>query len=217
MNARKFATVTAAVAALGAFSVSDAVAQACFGTPTIAGQRAISGGVGFPNGGTNYHARLDVNTGTPVSYQASYSHTAVPGANVNTIGGGVAYELPSAIVPGGTPIRGCPMIGASYAMVDGDGDERRLDVPVGFGLGTRVYMGAGMSLVPYVAPQLVFSRTSVGLNGDRVTTTDHGLGATVGSAVDFGPFFAGVDYTTTRWNDVPATDNRFGVRVGLKF
>jgi hypothetical protein len=220
MTIRKFATVAAAVAALGAVSAADAAAQACFGTPTIQGQRAISAGVGFPDGGTNYHARLDVNRGGPTAYQVSFQHTAPNGVGerVNAVGGGVAYELPSAVVPGAIEVMGCPVIGASYAFGTGDAAPSRLDVPIGFGLGARVNIGAGMTLAPYVQPQFVVSRSSSRVGGQTVSDTGHGFGATVGSSVDFGPFYAGVDYTTTQWNDVPASDNnRLGVRVGVKF
>jgi hypothetical protein len=219
MKARMFATTAAAVAALG-MAATDAAAQACFGTPTIQGQRALSAGVGFPDGGTNYHARLDVNQGGPMSYQVSYQHTAPNGTGnrVNAVGGGVGYELPSAVVPGAVEITGCPVVGASYAFGTGTGAPTRLDVPLGFGLGARVNIGAGLTLAPYVQPQFVVSRSTQQVAGQTVRTTDHGFGATVGSSIDFGPFYAGVDYTTTQWNDVPASDNnRLGVRVGLKF
>jgi len=219
MNATKYVTMAAAVAALGMVSAGDAAAQACFGTPTIQGQRAISAGIGFPEGATSYHARLDVNRGGPTAYQVSFSHDAPTGVgnSVNAIGGGLAYELPSAVVPGAIAITGCPVIGASYAFSGGDADMNRLDVPLGFGLGARVNIGAGLTLTPYVQPQFVVSRTSTQVGGERVSTTGHGLGATVGSAIDFGPFYAGLDYTNTRWNDVPASGNGLGVRVGLKF
>jgi hypothetical protein len=219
MKVSKFVAVAATVAAFSAAAAADASAQACFGTPTIQGQRAISAGVGFPEGGTNYHARLDVNQGGPLSYQLNYAHTAPNGVGtrVNTVGGGVAYELPSAVVPGRVAVTGCPIVGASYAMVGGDIDQNRLDVPLGFGLGARASIGAGVTLAPYVQPQFVVSRTTNRVDGQTVATTDHGFGATVGSALDFGPFYTAVDYTTTRWNDVPAADNRLGVRVGVKF
>jgi len=219
MNATKYVTVAAAVAALGMVSAADAAAQACFGTPTIQGQRAISAGIGFPEGGTNYHARLDVNRGGPTAYQVSFSHHSpnVVGERVNAIGGGLAYELPSAIVPGAVAITGCPVVGASYAFSGGDAEANRLDVPLGFGIGARVNIGAGMTLTPYVQPQFIVSRTSARVGGERISETGHGFGATVGSAIDFGPFYAGVDYTNTRWNDVPDAGNNLGVRVGVKF
>jgi hypothetical protein len=219
MKATKFAAVAATVAAMSVASAGEGVAQACFGSPTIQGQRAISAGVGFPEGGTNYHARLDVNRGGPTAYQVSYSHMSPNGTGVssNTIGGGVAYELPSAIVPGTVAITGCPVLGASYTFTDGAVDQNRLDVPLGFGLGARVNVGAGLTLAPYVQPQFVVSRVNTTSAGQTVTETDHGFGATLGSAIDFGPFYTAVDYTSTRWNDVPATEGRWGVRLGLKF
>jgi hypothetical protein len=220
MSVSKFATVAATIAALGAVSAADASAQACFGTPTIQGQRAISAGVGFPEGATNYHARLDVNQGGPMSYQVSFSHTANNQAgmnNVNAVGGGVGYELPSLIVPGEVAITGCPVLGASYAFASGDAGQGRLDVPLGFGVGARVNLGANLTLAPYVQPQFVVSRTTGRVNGQDVNETGHGWGATVGSALDFGPFYTAVDYTSTNWNDVPAADRRLGVRIGVKF
>jgi hypothetical protein len=216
MKVTKFVAMAATVAAFGAVSASESFAQACFGTPTIQGQRAISAGVGFPTGATNYHARLDVNRAGPTAYQVNYAHTAANGVggSANTVGAGMAYELPQAIVPGAVAINGCPFVGASYTFAD---NHDRVDVPLGFGFGARVNIGAGLTLAPYVQPQFVVSRTSTRLNDQRVSATDHGFGATVGSALDFGPFYTAVDYSSTRWNDVPATDNNWGVRVGVKF
>jgi hypothetical protein len=219
MRSIKFAAVAATVAAFSAASAGESVAQACFGTPTIQGQRAISAGVGFPEAGANYHARLDVNRAGPLAYQASYSHQAMDAVNgsMNTVGGGVAYELPAPVVAGAPALQGCPFIGASYSFGNGDINQNRLDVPIGFGVGTRVYLGAGTTVAPYVQPQFIVSRTRTTSPVGTATSTDHGFGATVGSAIDFGPFYTAVDYTTTRWNDVPGAENGWGVRVGVKF
>ncbi len=222
MRLSKYAVVFSAVATFGLASASEGLAQACIGTPIVSGQRAISAGVGFPEGATNYNARLDVNAMGPLAAHATYTRSAMNdvGGGNHIVGTGVAYQLPTPVIPGNVSITGCPAVGLSYAFSDGANvDDTRLDVPVGFGLGTRVGIGAGMAVVPYVVPQFVFSRTSTRFNvaGDRMTTTDTGFGATVGSALDFGPFFAGVDLSTTRWNEVPRTDSQVGIRIGVKF
>ncbi len=220
MKTGKFALAMAAVASFGLATAGEGLAQACIGTPTVSGQRALSVGVGFPEAATNYNVGLHVNAMGPLSYQASYSHTAFDGTagSMNTVGADVAYRLPSPVIAGNIPITGCPVAGVSYGMSSGNVDQTQLTVPVGFGLGTRVGVGAGMALVPYVTPQFVFSRTSTQLNNERVVSTRNGLGATVGAALDFGPFYAGVDVNTTRWNGtVPTTNSQAGLRVGVKF
>lgn len=219
MNTTKFAFVAAAVAALGLGTASEGLAQACIGTPVGNGQRALSAGVAFPEGATNYQARLDVNALGPLSMHTSYTRTEVAniGGSMNRVGAGVAYQLPSPVVSGNVPIIGCPTVGAAYSFSSGSNvDQNRLDVPVAFGLGTRVNVGAGMALVPYVQPQFVFSRTATTTGNQTLTATDTGVGATVGSALDFGPFFAGLDYSTTRWNDF-GNDSQLGLRLGVKF
>jgi hypothetical protein len=221
MNTSKFALAAAAVAALGLGTASEGLAQACIGTPTISGQRALSGGVGFPEGATRYHARLDMNTASPLSLTGSYTRTEMDNvsASTNTAGAGVAYRLPAAVIGGDLAVQGCPTVRATYTFAGGDLDYNRLEVPVGVGLGTRMNVGAGMALAPYVVPQVVFSRTSTTAANQDVTTTGTGYGAIVGSALDFGPFFAGVDYTTTRWNEnsLNRTDSELGLRIGVKF
>ncbi len=230
MNTRKFAFAAAAVAALGLGTASEGVAQACIGTPTLSGQRAVSVGAGFPDWGTNYNARLDANLAGPVSAYGAFTHTAATGTapNVNTGAAGVAYHLPVSVARQ-VEISGCPTLGAQYGVSStATTEQSQLVVPVGFGVGARVDLGGGMALTPYVLPEFYVTRVTVEGNGVRQVMDDTGLRATVGTALDFGPFFAGVDYTSHYQADpreiqaeVPLLErgmgSALGVRVGVKF
>ncbi|CAN5543160.1 hypothetical protein BH24GEM3_BH24GEM3_06280 [soil metagenome] len=231
MNTSKFALAAAAVAALGLGTASEGLAQACIGTPTLNGQRAVTIGAGFPEWGTNYNARLDVNTNGPLSARAGFTHSSASGTapNVNTGAVGVAYNLP---VSAGRQVEfsACPTLGVQYGMSStATTDQSQLVVPVGVGLGARVNLGGGMALTPYVLPEFYVNRVTLrGDNAQRQVSDDTGLRATVGTALDFGPFFAGVDYISHYQADprnfqvdVPLLDrgmgSALGVRVGVKF
>lgn len=215
MKLAKFAAVTAAVAALGFGTASEGLAQVCMGTPIVSGQRALSLGVGFPENGNSYQARLDVNTRSPLAFNVGYSRDELSGVSGTThaIGGGVAYQLPTTMVAENTALTACPVGQVAYAFTSGADDWNQVNVPLGLSVGARVGLTQNVALVPYVTPQIIFSRTSV----QGVSNTDTGYGATFGSALDFGPFYAGLDMTTTRMSDVPGTNSQVGVRVGVKF
>ncbi len=231
MRTAKFALTAAAVAAFGMASVSDAAAQACIGTPTLSGQRALALGASFPEHGTNYNARLDVNLSGPVSAYGAYTHTeTVPGTpNIHTVGTGAAYQLPVQIDLGQVQLNTCPTARVEYAVANGNGlDQTHLMVPVGLGVGARVDVGQGVALTPYVLPEFYLNRWTQVQDGQRQAMDGTGLRATVGTALDFGPFFAGVDYIThyqadprERQFDVPflqsGTSSQLGLRVGVKF
>lgn len=230
MNTSKFALAAAAAAALGLGTASEGLAQACIGTPTLNGQRAVTVGAGFPEWGTNYNARLDVNLASPVSAYGAFTHSSATGTapNVNTGAVGVAYHLPVSLPQ--VQISACPTLGAQYGMSStATTDQSQLVVPVGIGLGARVNLGGGMALTPYVQPEFYATRVTIrGDNAQREVSDETGLRATVGTALDFGPFFAGVDYIShyqadprNLRSDVPLVDrgmgSALGVRVGVKF
>lgn len=214
MKTAKFAIATA-VTALTLMGASEATAQSCIGMPIANGQRALSFGVGFPEGGSSYQARLDVNTLGPVAAHVGYTRSefdGVAGAN-NTVAAGAAYQIAAQL-----PVSVCPAAQVGYSFTTGTPSEAtRLDVPLGIGLGTRLEMGAGMSLVPYVMPQVTFSRISTPAGNETLNSSQTAYGATVGAAVDFGPFYTGVDLSTTRIVDVPGTNQQVGLRLGVKF
>lgn len=182
-------------------------AQACFGVPQ-GSQRIASFAVQFPSSSTDYEVGGLAMVGESLYAGASVGVTTFdyPGAdNATNFGARVGYEIPSLLETASV----CPGLGLGYTTV---GDLDILTVPLSLGIGTTLPLGTDDSttLTPYIAPQLHWTRTSVG----DLSKSDTSLGFSGGATVGFGPILGGA-FVSKLFED--GHDFIFGIQAGYVF
>lgn len=133
---------------------TPAFAQVCVGVPLGVGQTSLSFRADLPDGANIYRLRAANHLSGPLTVAGSYSLLSPDGGDSrHNLGADVAFELPL-----GTPTVGvCAVAGGSVSLSD---DPRVIDVPVGVALGGGFEVGPGLSVNPFVIPQLYWSRFS---------------------------------------------------------
>lgn len=182
-------------------------AQACVGVPQ-GSQRVASFAVQFPSSGTDYEIGGLAMVGESLYAGASVGVTTFdyPGAkDATNFGARVGYEIPSLLETASV----CPGVGLGYTTYGG---VDFLTVPLSLGIGTTLQLGADESttLTPYIAPQLLWTRTSANGYSDSDTSLGFNGGATVG----FGPILGGA-FVSKLFED--GNDFIFGIQAGYVF
>lgn len=133
---------------------TPAFAQVCVGVPLGVGQTSLSFRADLPDGANIYRLRAANHLSGPLTVAGSYSLLSPDGGDSrHNLGADVAFELPL-----GTPTVGvCAVAGGSVSLSD---DSRVIDVPVGVALGSGFEVGPGLSVNPFVIPQLNWRRDS---------------------------------------------------------
>jgi len=208
--------LSAIAAALTAAPVS---AQICTGYPTVDGQKAITAGIGFPDGGKTYSLRGAVDLTGPLSVNGGVDVGTIDDVDDNAynFGANVAYELK------GLSFSACPVVGVNYgtfSMEDSGAtmDISALNIPLGFGVGQTFAAGSN-SFGLYAVPQFVISRGTIemdipGVGSAEESETDTFFGADIGALFKAGSFFAGASVNVTSQED---SDAVFGLNVGMLF
>jgi hypothetical protein len=194
-------------------------AQICAGFPTADRQFSFGGGVSFPEGLDQFSIDASYNMMGPLSVFGGMTIIEEE-QNVGDIRSdetfeiGAAFDVPAlggALGAGfGVPISACPLVSLQYTGAENGSLTR---IPLGFGVGAGLPVGTGASLLPYVIPQLVFSRYSFdgGVADGSTTETDFALRA--GALIGFGMFYFGGEvgqvFGTGR-------DALFGIRGGFR-
>lgn len=201
----KYALVSAVVGAFSLVSATESEAQVCVGFPTAGGQMAAAFVANFPTGGNMLGGEVNWNlTGPLAAFVGVTYNDPDTGDSYTSLGGGVAFDFPAltAALPAG--ISACPTVSVVAADV---GDTEVLSIPVGVGFGTTLALGeAGLSLSPYVVPQVRF------VTGDGGDTRFMLSG---GALVNITPsIYAGA---TINRIFVEGEDSLFGLKIGVVF
>ncbi|HEU4452802.1 MAG TPA: hypothetical protein VFR81_07065 [Longimicrobium sp.] len=215
MNKVLGSIVVAAVAAAGV--TGSAGAQVCAGFPTVDRQFSFGVNAQFVDGselGDILGVEASYNAQGPLSVFGGL--TVVDGQDViddvNIYAAGLAYDLTPAVAPGAVSL--CPQLSISYARIEDLGNG--INVPLGFGIGTSLVGGTGVSIDPFIVPQLIFSRfeadEDLGL-GDDDTETSTDVGVYGGVNVSFGRFWIGGSLNHVF---VDEADTQFGIRAGIR-
>jgi len=208
---KRILTLTAVCAVL---TPGFAAAQACIGVPTMGGQFAVTGQVGFPENARSYSGEFTADVVGPLSLGAHIGVTKIDNVDgdVTTFGGQAAYEV------SGTSISACPVVGAEHSsrgekLLGLTVDTNVLVIPVGLGIGTLLAAGASTDVVLFAVPQFLHIRTTVDGTGQD-TVSDNEFGAEAGARFVFGSIFAGAGVFMTSIED---DDPTFNVSLGLTF
>lgn len=188
--------VPAALAALALALPTAARAQGCVGAPLAEGTRALQlqGSSAVYSSapevdGMGIGASFRHNPGGPIAYSAEYARAAVGDNDLPLQSGGVMLALRAPLARYG--VSACARGGVMASRLADDPSASELDnltFPVGFVLELPVALRGGSSLVPYIAPQYLFSRTRgevLGLDYERsgnAPGVEAGLGLRVGRA-----------------------------------
>jgi hypothetical protein len=220
----------AALAALTLAVPAAARAQGCIGAPVPEGRRALQlqGSSATYEGtpevdGMGIGAGLRWNLGGPLAASAEYGYSRVGDADVPLHSGGVMVAFRAPVSLAGLSL--CARAGALAARLDGVDSGSSLDnytFPVGLALELPLRLGTnGSALVPYVAPQYLFSSTEGEILGFEYGKNGNGVGVEGGLGLRFGraAITAGGTYS-----DLPedlivtaASNQSFFLRVGVLF
>lgn len=183
--------LVAALAALALLAPSAARAQGCVGAPVPDGYRTLqlqagasTYDIGEDVDGTGIGAAYRANPRGPLAYSAEYAFNSVgeSGAKLHT--GGVALSFrPSLPIPF---LAVCARAGAMAARLSDPPSGTRYDnytFPVGVVVELPFPLGGGNGVVPYLAPQYLFSRTSGNVFGFDLDRSGNGFGMEVGAGV----------------------------------
>lgn len=223
-----FATAAALLALTGL--PGPAAAQVCAGFPTIDGQASLALLGTFPREADQFGAEGSVNLGGPAAVFGGFTRTTAHGAeseNANTYSAGLALDVAQWFT-GAFPLglSACPVASASLTELRGAEVWR---VPVGVGIGGQVVLGppGTLELMPYVVPQLVWTRIDFtdpqsggllpGLFGPPDTLEDveeTQVGLRGGVLLGAGRFYFGGEATEVFGDDVSPV---LGVKAGVRF
>lgn len=201
---KTFAGLLAVAAALAL--TPPARAQVCASFPTAERGFSFGAGVQLPEGadfGDVAYVEGSYNAEGPLSLFGGMTMLEGADAEIFEIGG--AIELASAGAALGPAVSACPVVSLVYSDL-GTG----WIVPVGFGVGARLDGGMGVSIMPYLQPQLLIVRLDPQI-GDAETSTEFGFEG--GVMLGVGMFFVGgtIDHV---FDD--GTDPVLGLRAGIR-
>lgn len=233
MTTKQWFATTAAVLGLTALP-AVAGAQVCAGFPTDNGQTSLSIAANFPENADQFGAELSANVPGPLAVFGGYTRTTLSdstGQHANTFSAGAALDIGQQF-QGAFPLAlsACPVASANLTQLEGVDVWR---VPVGVGLGGRIAVGppGTLELMPFVMPQLVWTRVDYeenarsngGLFGslfgspDEPTPQDSeetNLALRSGLLLGAGRFYFGAEFNNIL-ND--RVDPVLGVKAGVRF
>lgn len=210
-------SVSILLATLAAASVvGSAGAQICTGFPTGDGQLSIAANAQFVDEsefGDILGVEANYNALGPVSVFGGITIVDGQGVidNVNIYSAGLAYELPSLGASVGPSVSICPQLSLSYGAIEDVGSG--INVPLGLGIGANLAGGTGVTISPFVVPQVIFSRFEADGPGDDDSETSTDLGVYGGMNLGFRNFWVG---GTINHVFVGGGDPQFGIRVGIR-
>jgi hypothetical protein len=188
--------VPAALVALALALPGDARAQGCIGAPLAEGTRALQlqGSSSVHSSapevdGVGIGASFRHNLGGLLAYSAEYTRASVGDNEVPLQSGGVMLALRAPLARYGVSV--CARGGVMASRLSDAPSATELDnatFPVGLVFELPIALREGRALVPYVAPQYLFSRTRgevLGLDYERTGNApgvEAGLGLRVGRA-----------------------------------
>jgi hypothetical protein len=179
--------VIAAVAVALAVTAVPAAAQICSGYPTSPGQTSIGLRASFPTGTTTLGVEASRNWMNPLGAFASVN-LLMPDAddadNRTAVGLGFAYEVTDFLPAVPAWLSVCPVAAVAVDF----GDDTGFTIPLGVGFGTSFGTGEGFEIQPFVIPQFVLTRISVG----GVSSTDQNFGIGFGAFAKFSGVYGGV-------------------------
>ena len=195
-----FAVVAAAAIAL------PAQAQICSGFPASPRGFYFGARADFPTDLDSFGVEAAYNAAGPLGVYGGLDVVSVEDvddSDANVYRVGASFEIASLGAFIGPSVSACPVVEVNFT---DDSDAMAIPIGLGFGgdLGTP-----GMSIQPYVIPQLVISRFD-NLVGDTETETDFGIRG--GVMLDLGMFSVGGEVNHLF---VEEADPTFGIRVGV--
>jgi hypothetical protein len=197
-------------------------AQICAGFPTADRQFSFGGSVFFPEELDQFSIEASYNLMGPLSLFGGMTILEEE-QNVGEIRSdetfefGAAFDFPAvgqALGAGfGVPVSACPVVAVNFTDVEGQGSITRF--PLGFGIGASLPVGTNASLLPYVIPQVVFSRFDFDeeIFGQRESESETDFALRAGALVGFGMFYLGGEVGQVFRE---GRDALFGIRGGIR-
>jgi hypothetical protein len=180
-------------------------AQACLAAPTRAGQVALAGSIGMPNGGVVYGIGATLDLRGPFAFAAQLS-LAKPDnieEDITTFSATFAYEVPY------FGISACPLFGIEHSTYDVqfsglEVNWRQVVLPVGLGFG-KTFSAAGLDLLVHGSPQYLYTHTYIHFNVRGALSdereSEHEFAVAVGARARRDNAFGGVSVGATSVND----------------
>lgn len=231
----KFRARLAALAALALLSPAGAAAQGCIGAAVPDGARAVqalAGAVSYDLAGGTEGTELGVgyrgNPRGPLAYTAEYTFRTVGEADVrmHVLSSALALRLPLRVplpfrLPALVLCARTGVAGARVAQEASDTEYANLTIPVGVVVELPLPVAPGTTLLPYVAPQYLHSRTSGRTFGVELDENGGGFGVEAGAALRRDRFTVGAGFQGAALPvglGTPAVPDRLVfVRVGVLF
>lgn len=167
-----------------------AQAQGCIGAAVPDGARAVVASVGhvsYPREVDGLELGLGYrdNLRGPLAYSAGYAFRTLGESNVrmHVLAADIAFRLPRFGIP---LLTLCPRTGVMGARVSSGGSSTNytnLTIPLALVVELPLPVAGGATLVPYAAPQLLWSRTTGEVLGIDFDANESGLGIEAGAAL----------------------------------
>jgi hypothetical protein len=167
-------------------------AQGCVGAPVPEGHRAVqlqgaASTYGLEVDGLSVGASLRGHPRRFLGYSAEYARGTVGDNDAPLQSGGALLSLRAPLSPGGLSL--CARGGVMASNLDDSPSSTSLDnftYPVGIVVELPIYVGGARTVVPYVAPQYLFSRTTGQVLGLSYTESGNSFGMEAGLGVRIG-------------------------------
>ena len=190
------------VLALLGFSAQEALAQACFGVPTVKSNTAAYAAIGFPDFATDFHIGGAMKFDGPFAMGGHFTHRSydLGLGSMNSLGVTGAYNLE---LDESSPVSVCPLGNVGFHFADG---ANSFSFGAGAGISGDVPISDGeYALYPYAVPTIVHARR----DGSSDTRFNLGIGANFG----FSKYYVGAQFAKAF--GLPGSD--FRIQAGLNF
>jgi hypothetical protein len=212
-------TTIGVLAALASVSVAgSAGAQICASFPTVDRQLSFGANVLLTEGvdfGQIWGVEASYNAAGPLSVFGGVTVFDPEGDDnsQDSFGAGLAFELPTVGAMMGPGVSACPRVSVSYTDIEDLGTV--WGIPVGFGVGTNLSAGTGLTISPYVIPQVLFTRFEADDDGliPGADESETSFALEGGAVLGFGTFWIG-GLVSHVFED--EQDPTFGIRAGIR-
>ncbi len=196
--------------ALILFAPAPIVAQVCLGSPTAAGQFAVTAEGTLTERSNDFGLGVEANLPGPLAFRAGVTVEDRDDDNrVTRFEGRGSYDLRS------NGISICPVGGADYSrQSESEQSTTVLRIPIGLSVGGRLSLGdTGPAVLPSLRAGIASTRTTVDLQGTSDSTTRQSFFVVGGGSLSVDDLFVRAEAGVDSRRDEPF----YTVRVGMRF
>jgi hypothetical protein len=207
--------VLTALALALSLAALPAGAQLCAGLPGSPGGGSLAGRLQSGGGDHSLGAEASYNVPGPFSLMAGFDRAGDDDARETILFGSVAAEFPRLATSIGPEASACGLVGVRHAEVESVIELTQ--VPIGFGVGTRLRPFGPLQAGVFVIPQLLISSLSVDESVDPgfEDSLESDIAVRGGGLLQLGNLFVRAELEQILTSQ--GADPLFGIAAGIRF